>query len=137
MKVVLDSGKTIDIRDLSFTDWRRFMSEYMSQNPYASQAWDVMGIIRGPDFPSERADMSPAEHATAYKGRRERKFNTVEILREAMFFGVVGGGARHHKSSVVILPPRSHWDHFDRHVERAARALGIRIAQNGTEKGAA
>ena len=127
MKVILDSGKEVSIKELSFTEWRRFMSEFMSSNHNASKAWDVMGCVRGPDSPSERPDMTPDESSKAYSGRRDRKFKTVEIIREAMFFGSIGGCARHHRDSKVTVRPHGKQDHFDRHVERAAHALDLTV----------
>ena len=133
MRVVTDGGKEFKISQLSLTDWRRLMSEFMSQNPNAGAAWDILGCIRGPDSPSEREDMERVAFNKAYQGRRERKYRTVEIIREAMFFGVCGGGARHHKGDHVVLPPKQQRDHFDRHVARAARALGIGIEVEPSE----
>lgn len=127
MKVILNLGKETEVKDLSFDEWRLFMAEYLRYNPYASHAWDVMTGLRGPDSPSERPDMSPDEHSKSYKGRRTRKYNTVEVIREAAFFGSMGGGARHHKDNKVIVPSYEKRDHFDRHVVRAANALGLQV----------
>ncbi len=127
MQVILDSGKTVDVSKLTLEDWRRFMAAFMSQNRNSGIAWDIMGCVRGPDSPSERPDMDSDESARAYKGRRTRKYETVEVIREAMFFGVVGGAARSHKGKKVVLPAHSKRDHFDRHVERAANALEIPV----------
>src|SRR3990167_1611393 len=127
MKIILDSGKEVKISELSFTDWRRFMSEYLSTNSHSDKAWDILSCVRGPDSPSERPDMSSEENDTAYNGRRARKYKTVEIIRDAMFFGVVKGGARHHKGTKVILPPHSKPDRFDKHVEIAAGVLDLKI----------
>mgnify|MGYP001616748451 FL=1 len=89
--------------------------------------WDIMCAQRGPDSPSETPSMSSAEHKAAYNGRRKRKYDTVEVIRAASFGGVVGGSARSHQGDTVTLPPESEWDHFDRHVERAARILWFTI----------
>ena len=127
MHIILDNGKEIPVKDLSLDVWRRFMAEFMGQNPNSGLAWDIMGCIRGPDSPSERPDMSATDAKKAYSGRRERKYQTVEVLRQVMFFGVVGSAARSHKGTKVILPTHSQRDHFDRHVERAAQALDIPV----------
>ena len=127
MRVVLDDGRDIAIKSLSFTEWRRFMSEFMLKNPNAQSAWDVMGCVRGPDSPSERPDMSPTESNAAYSRRRKRKYDTVEIIREAMFFGSIGGCARYHRDTKITLPPKSQHDHFDRHAKTAAKALGLDV----------
>ena len=121
------NGTYIPVSELSFLQWRQFMAEFMSTNPNSHLAWDIMGCVRGPDSPSERPDMGSKERSKAYKGRRDRKFKTVEILREAMFFGAVGGAARYHKDNKVTIPPSSQRDHFDRHVERGANAIGIPV----------
>ena|SRR3990167_9926317 len=127
MKILFDDGQTVSVKHLSFNQWRQFMSEYMSMSPQASLAWDLMGCVRGPDSPSERPDMSSDESSIAYQGRRERKYKTVEVIRQAMFFGSIGGAARFHKDNKVILPRRSSYDHFDKHVERAANAIGLQV----------
>ena len=127
MKIILNDSQTVEVRHLSFLQWRQFMSEFMARNPNASLAWDLMGCVRGPDSPSERPDMTSSESAAAYAGRRKRKYNTVEIIREAMFFGSVGGAARYHKDSKVTLPNRHSYDHFDKHVERGANAIGLKV----------
>lgn len=127
MIVTLPDGTSKPISLLTLDEWRKFMAEFMSENPNASAAWDIMGCVRGPDFPSERPDMTPNETSKAYAGRRERKYRTVEILREVMFFGACGGCARHHKDNKVILPPTSQWDHFDRHVQRGASRIGLKV----------
>lgn len=87
--------------------------------------WSVITCLRGPDFPSERPNMSEAEHKKAYKARRDRKFDTVEIIRAASVGQV--GGARVHVDDHVTLPPKDQWDHFDKHVARAAAALGLKV----------
>lgn len=128
MRVTFDDGTDLAVKNLSFEQWRRFMAEFMGRNPNASLAWDVMGCVRGPDSPSESCKMGSAEHNQAYAGRRQRKYNTVEVIREAMFFGVCGGGARHHKGDSVTLAGLE--DHFDRHVRAAANALGLKVKVN-------
>ena len=127
MKVLLDSGKTRKISELTLTEWREFMAEFLRKNPNSGNAWDLMACVRGPDYPSERPDMTPSESSRAYNGRRERKRKTIEIIRDRMFFGVVGGSARSHKADSVQLPPRIQWDHFDRHVERGARIVDLQM----------
>ena len=127
MKVTLDDGTTKKVKELSFHEWRLFMQEFMSRNPSSGLAWDLMGCVRGPDSPSERPDMSPSESSRAYAGRRDRKRKTVEIIREAMFFGACGGSARHHHDTKVTVPPARQHDHFDRHVLRGASAIGLGV----------
>lgn len=134
MKVLHTDGKvSVEVSKMSLDDWRHFMAEFMSSNPHASQAWDIMGCVRGPDaglgVMSERPDMKSKDHEEAYAGRRSRKYDTVEIIRQAMFFGAMGGAARSHKGDTVTLPPSGSWDHFDKHVARAARALGLKVKE--------
>ena|SRR3990167_1461489 len=119
-----------DPRSISFDDFRKFMGEFISTNPNAGPAWDLITCLRGPDFPSEKGNMSPKEAQVAYRARRARKYRTVEVIRSVAFFGSVGGAARHHSDEVVILPPRPEWDHFDRHVARAANVLGLTVMED-------
>lgn len=134
MRVVFDDGRDVPVRKLTLEDWRRFMAEFMRGNAYAAAAWDIMGCVRGPDagigVQSERPDMESDEHNTAYEARRKRKRQTVEVIRYAMFYGVVGGAARHHEGTTVTVPPKSRHDHFDRHVVRAAKALGLTVKES-------
>ena len=111
MKIILDSGKEVKISELSFTDWRRFMSEYLSTNPHSGKAWDILSCVRGPDSPSERPDMTSEENFVAYAGRRARKYN----------------------GNKVTLPSQSKHDHFDRHVEYAAAILGLKVKYEDEE----
>lgn len=127
MTIDFGNGKPVQVGNLTFDQWREFMSEYLSLNPYASRAWDLLTCLRGPDFPSERGDMTPKESGKAYAGRRERKFKTVEVIREAAFFGTVGGAARSHKGDRVLVPAGPKQDHFDRHVIRAANVIGLKV----------
>ena len=134
MKVTLEEGKpAIDVAKMSLDDWRSFMAQFMTHNTNASAAWDIMGCVRGPDAGlgvlSERPNMESSEHSAVYTKRRERKYDTVEIIRKAMFFGAMGGAARSHKGDTVTLPPSGAWDHFDKNVARAARALGLKIKE--------
>ena len=123
-------AETIKVKDLTFDQWRAMMAEFIRSNTNAEAAWDLMTALRGPDSPSERPDMSPKEASKAYTRRRERKYRTVEIIREAAFFGTVGGQARYHKDTKVTLPPSKAWDHFDRHVARAAGRIGLEVVKD-------
>jgi len=122
------------VDNMSLNDWRRFMARFLCYNPNADRAWDILTCLRGPDYPSERPDMSPEESGRAYSERRKRKYDTVEVIRSAAFFGVVGGSARHHADDKVKLPPSSRWDHFDKHVARAANVLGLPVKTKGPDK---
>lgn len=124
-----EGSKLYNPSTISFQEWQEFMATFLSSNSASGRAWDVITCQRGPDFPSERPDMSGEEHRKAYAGRRERKFNTVEVVRKASFGGVVGGCARSRKDTKVLLPPSSCWDHFDRHVQRAAIVLGLKVEE--------
>ena len=132
MKDKLDAAKNklFNPRECSLDEFRQFMALFLGGNPNSGQGWDLICAQRGPDSPSERSDMAPGDSAKAYAGRRERKFRTVEVIRNASFFGVSGGCARSHKDTKVVLPPMKHWDHFDRHVQRAANILGLKVEIN-------
>src|SRR3990167_7388994 len=119
--------ESYDPKTMSFADWRKFMGVFLRHNSAASLAWDLMTCLRGPDSPSERGGMSSAEAAAAYQGRRERKYRTVEVIRSAAFGGGVGGCARSHPGTAIQLPSRGEWDHFDRHADRAARVVDLKV----------
>ena len=127
VKVKIGNDKSVEVGQLSLDQWRRFMGEYLGSNPTSGSAWDILTCLRGPDSPCERVGMSPTEASIAYDGRRKRKFDTVEVIRSAAFFGIVGGVARHHPGEEVLLPPEQEWDHFDKHVWKAARRLGLKV----------
>lgn len=100
--------------------------ELLANDP-SGKLWDVLTALRGPDTPSERSDMPAKERDEAYRARRVRKYKTVEVIRYHAV-GHTAPGARRHADDKVILPnDREVWDHFDKHVERAARALGLRV----------
>lgn len=87
--------------------------------------WDILTALRGPDSPSERPDMSPSEASNAYRARRLRKFKTGEVIRGVS--GLHAGEARYRVDTHVSLPPSDRWDHYDKHVWKAASALGLEI----------
>ena len=111
---------------MTFDKIRQQIGDHL-RGPYGEQLWDLMCGLRGPDTPSERPDMSQTDRDRAYRGRRERKYKTVEVIRAAAFFGAGGGSARKHSDTQVLLPPVGEWDHFDKHVERAAKVLGLEV----------
>lgn len=125
--------RTIDLKSFTFNDMRLLVSDWMKvgSSSHTRSWWDMITCLRGPDSPSERPDMSAQEASVAYSARRERKYKTVEVIRNKAFFGVIGGAARSHKGDSVTLPPRNQWDHFDKHVERAAKALGLKVIIEG------
>ena len=120
-----ENPKLYNPRTISFEEWREFMGEFIRYNGSSGAAWDVMTTLRGPDAPSERSDQSASENARDYRGRLDRKFQTVEVIRAVAFHGVVGGCAKSHKDDKVILPSTD--DHFNRHVRRAAGRLGLKV----------
>ncbi len=94
--------------------------------PYGEAVWDVLTALRGPDTPSERDDMAWDERQAAYAARRERKARTVEVIRGVS--ALKGGSCRYREDrNYVLLPPRREWDHFDRHVYKAAGWLGVEV----------
>ena len=119
-------------------EMRTLIGKFLSTAPgyEASRLWDIITCQRGPDSPSERGDMSPTEASQAYAGRRARKRETVEVIRAQSFGGVVGGAARSRKDiNYVVVPPEKERDHFDRHVVKAAQALGLEVRVKEEEKG--
>lgn len=118
-----------DVSGLSLDELRQLMGKIIRTNPNSGRFWDILTCLRGPDSPSERPDMAAGEASKAYQGRRDRKYKTVEIIRSAAFFGAIGGSARSHKGDAVTLPPHSQWDHFDKHVARAANALKLEVKE--------
>ena len=128
-------GQVSAASTITLDEWRQFMQELLRHNPNAAAVWDIMTSLRGPDHPSERPDMKPPEASRAYSGRRKRKYDTVEIVRARAFYGACGGQARSHVDTAVTLPPQHQWDHFDKHVARAARWLGLKVKErNDAEK---
>jgi len=87
--------------------------------------WDVLVCLRGPDSPSERPNQPEGVRESSYNARVARKMKTVAIIRGNTFPGV--GAARCADGDTVSLPPSNTWDHFDKHVHRAALALGLKV----------
>lgn len=115
-------------RPQTFEEIREVIGTFLKSSGDAGRLWDLITCLRGPDFPSERGDMESDESSKAYRGRRERKARTVEVIRYHAFNGASGGSARLRSDrNYVILPPREQWDHFDRHVSRAATILGLEV----------
>jgi hypothetical protein len=117
--------KEIDVADVSLDDMRRFIGRYLTGGPDADKLWDIMTALRGPDSPSEDSQQDSKTYSEAYRGRRERKYAGVEIIRQHAFFGAMGGGARHHNDDKVVLLNGT--DHHDRHLARAAAVLGLKV----------
>jgi len=135
LKTLDPEKKPIDVTKLSLDEMRQLIGQYVTQNKNGSQLWDILTALRGPDSPSERASMTSAESSAAYAGRRKRKRQTVEVIRGKALLGMVGGAARYRTDiNYVELPPTSEWDHFDKHVDRAAKALGIEVKTIGEGK---
>ena len=112
----------------TLTEIRAIIGDFLQTSPDAGSLWDLICCLRGPDSPSEKPNMTTEQSRVAYKGRRGRKAKTVEVIRHHAFGGVIGGAARSRGDrNWVELPPRDQWDHFDRHVERAAEVLGLEI----------
>lgn len=96
--------------------------------------WSVLTALRGPDTPSERPDQPPEERARQYDLRRARKRDTVEVIRGHALQGASRGARTRTDTDTVVLPPAGQWDHFDRHVEAAARVLGLKVHINKGQK---
>lgn len=120
----------------TFKEIQAVIGDFLATSPESGKLWDLMTCLRGPDSPSEKPNMTSSESSAAYRGRRQRKANTVEVIRYHAFGGVVGGAARSRSDrDWVELPPRNEWDHFDRHVERAAGILGLEVRGGESPRG--
>lgn len=135
LKTLPPEVKQLDPSKLTLAEMQQFLGKFITQNPSGSKLWDIITCLRGPDSPSEKPSMTSEESSTAYAGRRKRKRQTVEVIRGKALLGAVGGSARFRTDiNYVELPPTSEWDHFDKHVQRAANALGIEVKIQGQEK---
>lgn len=124
-----------EFNQLSFDEVRKLIGGYL-HTPEGGKLWDLMAVVRGPDYPSERPNMDRKTSAEMYRGRRNRKAETGEVLRSKLFGGKIGGSARSRTDiDYVTLPPRSEWDHYDRHVERAAQIMGLEVRIKDEIKG--
>lgn len=118
----------------SFDSIRKQIGEWL-KGPYGQSLWDLITGLRGPDTPSERPDMSGEEANRAYQARRDRKHDTTEVIRAKAFFGVIGGQARSRTDvDYITLPPKSKWDHFDKHMARAAEIIEVGVKIRKEEK---
>lgn len=129
MKIEVKTGELVPVSELTLDQMRQLTGEMITKNPYSGSYWDILTCLRGPDSPSESSNMTDGERSKAYSGRRARKFDGVEIIREAAFFGMSGGGARRHKGDTVTL--HGNGDHHDRHLSRAAEVLGLKVKKEG------
>ena len=106
---------------------------YLKDSPDGQALWDILTALRGPDNPTERGGMSDAQWNEQYRLRRARKRETVEVIRGKTFPNC--GEARCREDiDYVTLPPKAEWDHFDKHVARAAHWLGLRIEEKAKAK---
>lgn len=124
------SGKTgfsySNIKEASIDDIRKLISEWFKSGK-GGGFWDLITAMRGPDYPSERPDMASGEASKAYAARRARKYASCEVIRTKAFYGVIGGAARSHDDDHITLPPQNQWDHYDKHMARAAGVLGLEV----------
>ena len=125
-KPELNESLSKQLKELDLDGQRVVIGTFL-QTSCGGALWDLMCGLRGPDTPCERGDLSSAINAKLYAGRRERKYKTAEIVRQAAFFGVGGGGARRHADTKIILPPQIKQDHFDKHQARAASVIGLDV----------
>lgn len=110
----------------NFDEMLNQLRDFLTTNPESGKLWDLLTCLRGPDSPSETPSMTSAQSSAAYAARRKRKRSTVEAIRGKS--GLVGGSCRYRTDvDYVTLPPREKWDHFDKHVERAARVMGLKV----------
>lgn len=127
-----DSGfGYVGARYATCDDMRKLVGEFLRKaSPgQTKKFWDLIVCLRGPDWPSERPNQEYDVAQKRYGQRLDRKYRTVEVIRSAAFGGVVGGAAKSHKADRVQLPPEQRWDHFDKHVWRAAKVLGLKVEE--------
>lgn len=115
-----------DIHSKMTLDQRLAVLRELLRTDPSGAFWDVVTALRGPDSPSERPGMGGKEYDRAYGARRKRKYNTVEVIRDRAI-GNTAPGARRHTDDKVIVPPEEERDHFDQHVIRAAKRLGLGV----------
>ncbi|TFH63977.1 MAG: hypothetical protein E4G90_09035 [Gemmatimonadales bacterium] len=102
--------------------------ELLTTGPESSKLWDIVTAMRGPDSPSERPSDAPTTHRRKWAERVERKMQTVAVIRGEVFGATSApGSARMTRRSYVRLPKEGEWDHYDKHVARAARALELEL----------
>ena len=106
------------------------LQRWLRSSPDSGRLWDVLTSLRGPDRgldqeASERPCDGSGVHSTRYRARVDRKMSTVAVIRSRS--GLSGGSARTRSADHVTLPPSNEWDHFDKHVARAAEALGLGV----------
>lgn len=118
-----------ELNDWSLDDIRKQIGRWLG-GPNGANLATILAAQRGPDSPSERPDMSGPDHDRAYWGRRARKSSSGEVIRRASFFGLGTVGARSRQGDSIILPPRSKWDHYDKHQAQAATVLGIKVIES-------
>lgn len=108
---------------------RRQIGRWLSGR-HGSALATILSAQRGPDSPSERPDMAGPEHHKAYWGRRARKASSGEVIRQASFFGLGTVGARSRGGTEIVLPPKSQWDHYDKHMAAAAPLVGLKVIES-------
>ena len=121
------------IKQANLDQLRAMIGCMLSKNLNSGRLWDIITAQRGPDTPSETINCPGAPgQPEIYKQRRDRKYLTTEVIRSASWFGVVGGAARSHSGTTVTVRPLKEQDHFDRHVIKAANALGLEVKTQET-----
>jgi len=121
------TGSNIDSWGLD--DIRKQIGKWLSGKHGANLA-AILAAQRGPDSPSEHGGLSGDAYSEAYWGRRARKYSSGEVIRAASFFGIGEVGARTRVDTKIVLPPSKIWDHYDKHMARAASVLGIEVVES-------
>lgn len=88
--------------------------------------WDIIACQRGPDSPSERPYQPSRQAYELHTARRERKSRTGAVIRGLSGIST-GGASQRTDRDYVELPPENEWDHYDKHIARAAQAMGIAV----------
>lgn len=133
----------IDPKALTFESMRQLTDEFLKSNPKEGKKyWDCMVALRGPDTGLPNAEglasvaLANGNTPGPEHDRITRKATTSAIIRAHMFPGAAGCSSAAMNSdpdAILILPEKDKWDHFDKHMFKAAIVLGIPV-QTGDEK---
>lgn len=88
--------------------------------------WDTIVALRGPDTPSERECIEEPRRSSLYHARVDRKMRTAAVIR-GLAVGQQAAAKTRTDIAYIVLPPQDEWDHFDRHMVKAANALNLEI----------
>lgn len=127
----------IDPKALTFDTLRALTDEFLKSNPKEGKRyWDCMAALRGPDVGLPDADgkvvaaLANGQTPGPEHARVQRKHTTSAIIRAHMFPGAAGCSAAQmnmEPDAHIVLPAKDLWDHFDKHIFKAAVVLGLPV----------